>query len=171
MKTSTVILTVFAVFIACSASVLADEPAKAQHSLSLYIVSKEKIEGWKFIDSPKFPKLGYISPAPDLVISKLKNVETFTARSILTTTDTDGQVKTTRRETPAFKITLLEEDAPGFTAFSRRAWKQRVLIMLGDHPLIAPRMFSVLTEPTLNLEMGDAVDDKNIKAAIMKLVK
>ena len=61
MKASTLLLAVFAAFLAGSDSAQADEPAKAQPSLSLYLVSKGKIEGWKFTDSPKFPKLGYIS--------------------------------------------------------------------------------------------------------------
>lgn len=56
-------------------------------------------------------------------------------------------------------------------AFNRRAWKHRVLIMLGDHPLMAPLTLSELSEPTWNLEMGDAGNDKKIKATLMKLVK
>ena len=42
--------------------------------LSLYIVSTEKIDGGRYIDTPAFPKLGYIAASPDLIITSIEQV-------------------------------------------------------------------------------------------------
>ena len=41
-------------------------------TLAFYVVSKEKIEGGRFIDTKAFPKLGHIAAKPALVITPLK---------------------------------------------------------------------------------------------------
>jgi len=42
--------------------------------LSFYIVSEEKIEGGRYVDTPDFPKVGYIAAKADLIIVRLAAV-------------------------------------------------------------------------------------------------
>ena len=83
--------------------------------LSFYTVSEEKIDGGRFIDTADFPKLGYISAAPDLVITRLAEV--------LAETGTTG---------PELDITMRPEDAKKFEALTERIVMKKVLLMLGD---------------------------------------
>jgi hypothetical protein len=168
MKISLSIPAVFALILS-SGLATADEPSKAPLPLSFYVVSKEKVDGWKYIDTPQFPKLGYISPTPDLVINQLKDVKPFKVPSISTTTDADGQ--TQMKQPPVIEITLLEEDAASFTALSRRAHRHQILTMVGDIPLMAPLMMAPIITSTFNLQLGNAGEDKKIDEALKKLVK
>ena len=59
------------------------EAAPANPSLSFYVISKDKINDGRFIDSPEFPKLGYISDKPRLVIVRLKSVLPGTREDVL----------------------------------------------------------------------------------------
>jgi len=160
-----------AALVLCSGFTSADDSDARPFSLSFYTVNKEKVEGWKYIDLPKFPKLGYIAPTPDLIINQLKAVEPYKAQSILITTDANGQKQTKLKEGPGFKITLLEEDAERFTTLSNLALNHQVLVMLGETPLIAPMMRGPITSPQFTLDMIDAGGEKKIERALMKLVK
>jgi len=95
--------------------------------LSIYIVSQEKIENGQFIDTPDFPKLGYIGPKPDLTITRLADanfpVITESGRSL-----------------PGVIITLRTEDAEKFAALTERAVGKKTLLMLGGMPLVAPML-------------------------------
>lgn len=44
-------------------------------SLSFYVVHGEKIAGGQFIDTSEFPKLGFISAMPDLIITQLESAK------------------------------------------------------------------------------------------------
>lgn len=149
----------------------ADESDVRPVALSFYTVSKEKVEGWKYIDLPQFPKLGYIASTPDLIIHQLKAVEPYRAQSILITTDANGQKQMKFKKGPGFKITLLKEHTASFTALSNLALHHQVLIMLGDTPLTAPMMQAEITDPKFTLDMIDARGEEEIGRALMKLVK
>ena len=46
--------------------------AEEKPALAFYVVSPEKIEGGRFIDTKTLPKLGHIAAKPGLVIAQLK---------------------------------------------------------------------------------------------------
>jgi hypothetical protein len=47
---------------------------KTNAPLAFYIVSEQRIEGGRFIDTTNFPKLGYIAAKPDLMVTNLAAV-------------------------------------------------------------------------------------------------
>jgi hypothetical protein len=93
--------------------------------VSVFVVSEEEVENGRFIDTPDFPKLGYVGPKPDLTIARLEEVD------FLVITES-GQSR------PAIIITLRTEDAEKFAALTERAVMNKTLLMVGEMPLTAP---------------------------------
>jgi hypothetical protein len=60
--------------------------------LSFYTVSEERIEGGRLIDTLDFPKLGYISARPDLVVTQLVAVSETVSHSFTLKSDKDGKL-------------------------------------------------------------------------------
>jgi len=108
--------------------------------LSVYIVSQEKLKGGRFIDTPDFPKLGYIAPKPDLAITRLEEVN-FLAITEELGTNVPAHIGQPR---PGVIIVLRDEDARKFAALSEKASMKKTLLMLGDTPLLAPMVTSPL---------------------------
>ncbi len=140
--------------------------------LSFYVVSDEKIEGGQFIDTPDFPKLGYIAGAADLVITRLEAVVPDVSRQQDVMVDKDGkQTVMPLRTRPALTIRMRSEDAKKFSALTEQAIGKRVLLMLGATPLIAPRIQVPISTPSLILTLGDKTDNKKVEDELKKLVK
>ena len=163
MKTAIVFLGLLAAFVVCSHSAPPDEPGKTPAVLTFYIVSKDKIEGWKEVDLPGGRQRGYISPDPDLILSQLKSIQ-LCKKSLTNPLTSAVEVHS------GIQITLLDEDAPAFTAMSRRAHRHQVLVMLGDKPLMAPLMITAITDPVFNIQTNGR-GEKELHEALMKLVK
>ena len=125
--------------------------------LSFYVVSDQKIEGGRFIDTPDFPKLGYIAATPDLVVKRLESV----------TLDASPPFSETR---PAVSIAMCPEDAPSFTALTERAIEKKLLLMQGGTPLIAPRVKARIATARLMLTFGNGTDPKKAADDLKKLV-
>jgi preprotein translocase subunit SecD len=98
------------------------------------VVSEKPVAGGRYIGTPDFPKLGYISNTPGYVLARLKEVSTndVTGISIV-----DRQVVSTNT-TAAVSITMFPEDGRSFAAFTRQNIDRQILLMLSDRPLIAP---------------------------------
>ena len=163
MKNAIVFLGLLAAFVLCSHSAPPDKPGQKPAVLTFHIVSKEKIEGWKEVDLPGVRQRGYISPDPDLILSQLKSIQLY-KRSL------SNPLTSAVEEYSGIQITLQDEDAPAFTAMSRRAHHHQVLVMLGDKPLVAPLMITDITEPVFNIQT-DGRGEKELHEALMKLVK
>jgi hypothetical protein len=127
--------------------------------LSIYIVSEEKIDGGRFIDTEEFPKIGYIAATPDLAITRLDMVSTNGQK-------TSAPVK----QRVELIITMRPEDAKKFTAITDKATGKRLLLMLGDTPLIAPMVRGPIPTQSIVLTLGDKVDQKKIEDGLKKLV-
>jgi hypothetical protein len=129
--------------------------------LSIYIVSQEEVEGGRLIDTPDFPKLGYIGPTPDLVITKLETVGT----------NTSGQPGQPR---PGVVIMLRAEDAQKFATLSEKAVMKKVLFMVGDTPLTALGVMSPLDAAqtrSLQLALTNQADQTRIENELRKLTR
>jgi hypothetical protein len=122
--------------------------------LLFYVVSEGKIEGGRFIDTPDFPKLGYIAPAPELVIRRLQAA----------TMDTSVPY-------PAIRIDLRSEDAQQFSALTERAAGKKLLLMLGDMPLAAPRVMERIPTASVMLGFGEGTDSKKAMDGLKMLVR
>lgn len=79
-------------------------------ALSFYVVSEEKIDGSRFIDTPDFPRLGYIAAKPDLVITRLAAVSKTMSYSRSAKIGKDGKwVETLVPDRPALDVQILPE--------------------------------------------------------------
>ncbi len=136
--------------------------------LSFYIVSEEKIDGGQFIDTPDFPKLGYIHATPDLIITKLESVDSGSpSPSIML--DKDEKVVSSN-SVPTLSILLNSDDAKKFSSLTEQAVGKRLLTMLGDKPLIAPRVPSPISTPKIQLILSEQTDQKKIENELKQLV-
>lgn len=114
----------------CGLIVLAASIASCERNapaipLSVFVVSQEPIEHGRFMDTPDFPKLGYIGPKPDLTIARLEEVDSLV-------------IAESGRSLPALAITLQPDDADEFSALTERAVMKKTLLMVGDLLLTAP---------------------------------
>jgi hypothetical protein len=134
-------------------------PPSTNVPLSFYIVSAENIAGGRFIDTPDFPKLGYIPAVPELVLTKLEAV----------IVDRNG--KETVEPMKNLHIRMLADDATKFTALTEQAVGKHMLLMLGDTPLIAARIMTPIATQSLQLTFREKSDMKKIVDALRRLTK
>ena len=116
--------------------------------LTFYVVSQEKIEGGKFIDTGALPKLGYIGPKPDLVITQVSKVSTAPPGDWLI-------------------VWLLPEDVKSLEAFKSK----QVVVMLGERVLRVVNPMFPITGDLLQLGFENAAELKKVQDALGKLVK
>ncbi|MGD0087819.1 MAG: hypothetical protein ABSC24_11910 [Verrucomicrobiota bacterium] len=139
--------------------------------LSFYVVSEQKIDGGRFIDTPNLPKLGYISATPDLVITRFVAVNETVAHSGMVNVDKDGKrTVTPLPDQPALDVMILPEDAQKFEALTEHNIGKQVLLMLGDAPLMAPRVNSPISTQSFQLTIGKGGDQKAIEDELKMLV-
>lgn len=108
-------------------------PKSASKPISYYVVSEVSIEGGRFVETPDFPKLGYIRPVPDLVIGSLKTAGIFKLHTI---SDSEGLDEHTESWGRAIAITLFLSDAKKAAELERQnIGKHNLVWMFGDKPL------------------------------------
>ena len=86
--------------------------------LSFYIVSEEKIDGGRLIDTLDLPKLGYIAAKPDLVITQLVAVSRKVAHDG-GIHDKNGNQIAKGEDHPELDITFRPEDAKKFEELTK----------------------------------------------------
>ena len=129
--------------------------ADEKPALAFYVVSNERIEGGRFINTKEFPKLGYISAKPGLGIAELSKV-TLTKRP---------------GERPTILITLKKEQADQLADFTGRNVDRKILLMLGNEPLIAPRILEKIRTVALQISVSDETKRKQILKKLRQLVR
>ena len=131
-------------------SVWADE----KPTLAFYVVSPNKIEGGRFIDTKECPKLGYIPTKPGLGIAELE------------------KANLTKRpgDSPTILITLKKEQADQLAGFTGMNVDRQILLMLGNEPLIAPRIVEKIRTPALQISLSDETKRKQILQKLRQLV-
>ena len=140
--------------------------------LSFYVVSEEKIDAGRFIDTADFPKLGYIAASPDLSITRLEAVMPDMSRRQDVMVDTNGKASAMPLQVrPALNIRMRADDARKLTAITKKAVGRQVLLMLGDTPLIAPKVVDPISPQSLILTLSDETDKKKIEDELKKLVR
>jgi hypothetical protein len=140
-------------------------------ALAFYVVSEEKIDGGRFIDTLDFPKLGYIAAKPDLVITQLVAVSETVSHSSMMERGKDGKwVEKPLPDRPALDVQILPEDSQKFEALTKQNIGKQVLLMVGDTPLTAPRVQSPISTRSFQLTIGEHSNQKVIEDALKKLV-
>ena len=141
-------------------------------SISIYIVSREKIDGGRFINTPDLPKLGYIAARPDLVITRLVTVKETVSHSSTVKVEKDGKrIETPLPDRPVLDITISPEDAKKLETLTENNIGKRALIMAGDMPMFAPYVRSPISAQSFEIDMGDHDKQKAVEDELKKLVR
>jgi preprotein translocase subunit SecD len=139
--------------------------------LTFYILSEEKIEGGRFIDTPAIPQAGFIGDKPDLTVTKLEAVHPDKSARIVT--DANGN-PTVVSNAPALAIELSPVDAKAFAALTEKAFGKRLLVMLGNKPLIAPVVRTPIETGRVSLDFannfGGQAEARKVEDDLKKLV-
>lgn len=141
-------------------------------ALTFYVVSDVKMEGARFIDTAELPKVGYIAAKPDLAVTNLQDV--YLQKMADFAIMGDGKGKHTvvpSRPPPALAVKLGAEDAKRFTSLTERSVGKRLLVMLGDKPLTAPRVVCAIEGGSFVIDFRERADLKMAERALKHLPK
>lgn len=136
------------------------------NALRFYIVSEQKIEGGRFIDTPTLPKVGYISPIPDLVVTNLLDV--YRERRA-TSAIVDGKVVPSKPP-PGLAVALRPADAKRFTSLTEKALGKRLLVVLGNKPLTAPKVVAPIETDRFSIMFATESELKEAQDELKKLI-
>jgi hypothetical protein len=145
-------------------------------ALAFYILSEEKVAEGRFIDTAALPKAGYIGPAADLVVTNLLDVYPQQSAPFSVMVDTNGnRTVLTNAARPALTIVLPPNDAKRFAALTERGVGKRLLVMIGEKPLTAPRIMTPIDTGSMVIEFGrefgGQTEADKIERDLKKLIK
>ena len=163
MKT---ILSLWAISAIAASAYCADATTGETNVLKFFLVSESPVAGGRNIDTAEFPKLGYIGAQPDMLVLSLKSVATNTAHSI-----SHYAGKTTEADEPAITIMMFPTDARRLVDLTRENVGSKLLLMLGNRPLIAPIIRAPIETPSLELTLRKRKDVDRIRDDLKKLVR
>jgi hypothetical protein len=125
-------------------------------SLGFYVVETEPIPDGRYIDTARFPRLGYVRPMPDLALTRLAGVETGVQVHVKEPfRRRDGTLTGEERCTnDCVDITFDLDTRTSFHKLTEDNLRKKVLFMVGDEPLIAPLVRYPISTPTVRVEVG-----------------
>ena len=129
--------------------------AEEKPTLAFYAVSPQEIEGGRFIDTKEFPKLGYIAAKPGLVIVQLKEALLITRPG----------------NRPNILITLQDKQVNQLEDFTGKNVGKKILLLLDQEPLIAPRVLEKIRAPTLQISLSEEKKRTRILKALKQLIE
>jgi hypothetical protein len=141
--------------------------------LAFYLVSKENIEGGRFIDTTDFPKLGYIADKPDLTVTNLQEVFYDKSMNIVIKPNKDGKTNwIAQSDLPKYLVVKLRpDDAKQFMALTKKSVGRQLLVMLGGKPLIAWSQVAPFPEGRFDISFSDQADLEKTEADLKKLLR
>jgi hypothetical protein len=143
--------------------------AADQPLLKVYIVAKEPGAGLHAADFPMFPKLGYISDKPDLIISQLDNVA-FGLRP--GGPKPDGGKPVPAEDPRSLRLNLSAKDAAALNKLTSAHLGSRLLLMLNDQPLVAPEIKNPMIGQSMYIShVPKELNAKELKAKLETLVQ
>ena len=162
-------LRVLLILTVLSAAVAAEPPqVPGAAALSFYIVSDVKMEGGRFIDTADLPKVGYIGAKPDLAVTELVGVSRTPPVSHISV-DANGKTSESGAQR-ALMLELRDDDAKKFAALTERVAGSRLLLMLGDQPLMAPVVRARIETKRIQITLAANADDARLEGALRRLV-
>jgi hypothetical protein len=141
-------------------------------ALKLFVVSQSPIEGGRFIDTKELPKIGYIAEKPDLNLTNLADVwrsKTMIFINPTNLTDVWRSKELNNSNMMCIDVKLHPSDGKRLKALTERAIGKKVLIMVGDRPLLAPTVRDSL-EGGFAIESTNEDELKNAQIILEKLV-
>ncbi len=136
------------------------------NGLCFFVVSDVPIKDGRFIDTAEFPKLGYISNAPNYVLTRLQEVRTNDVTSV---SHFEGTVTTNIY--PAVSLKMLPSDAEGFAEFTHQNINRRVVATLRGTPLVAPWIRVPIETGTLELTRPKGRFPQSVIQSIQELAR
>jgi hypothetical protein len=141
-------------------------------SLTFFIVSEQKVDGGRFVNTTNFPHVGYIAAKPDMTVTNLANV--FRSKGAEHSVVSDGKGKHTvipKKPRLTLTVKLTAEDAKRFTALTESALGQKLLIMFSEAPLYAPRVMAPIQTPYFAIDFASDAELERIEKTLKKLVR
>jgi hypothetical protein len=125
------------------------DAANGSHSpaLRFFAVSHDPVAPGRFVDTKQLPKLGYISTQPEMTVGRLKGV-TLEERKVR---EGDSQSRTVW----VFICSLDSQFADQFKVMTTQNLAKRVLIMVGDEPVVAPTILAPVEDGRFEIECKD----------------
>ena len=139
--------------------------------LNFYVVSEQKFDGARFIDTPELPKVGYIGRKPDMIVTNLEDVHSQKAGNPIVL-DIDGKgTLVTNTPLPELSVSLSREDAKRFATLTQEIIGKRLLVMQGEIPLTAPNVRGPIPGGRFTLSLHDEAQMKRMEAELKKLIQ
>lgn len=142
----------------------ADKPV-----LKVYIAEKDAGTGLHQADFPGLPKVGYIGEKPDLTISQLEGVEYGLGPAY---PKPDGGHFPPIPDRRSLRLRLTPKDAQALQKLTSAHIGSRLLLMLGDQPLVAPEIQTPMTEESMYINaLPKDLNAGDLKAKLEALVQ
>jgi preprotein translocase subunit SecD len=144
----------------------ADAQTSVTNALMFFVVSAQPVPEGHYVDTPDFPKLGYVSNTPSLVITQLGSVFAEIDRKTLSY-DAEGK----RTYEPTITIELSVGDQRRFAEFTRTNRGEIVLLKLGDRPLAAPRIVTPIENGSMKVTLREEKVMRRVADDLKTLVR
>jgi hypothetical protein len=152
----------FYLFFVSASLIQAEEPV-----LNFYVLENSQIPDGRYIDTKEFPKLGYISQKPQLLLKKIKKASLNNPNArLLNENGTSGD-----RWPSSIEVVLFTEDVNNFKTFisTAAATSQPFLVSIGNK-LLALQVIRI-NEDKLVISLRNDLDSKAIFKDFEKLIK
>jgi hypothetical protein len=134
---------------------------KSPTVLKFFVISDGAISGGRFIDTEQFPKLGFIPPVPNLTISDLKEVSL--EERIFSGPDGNATTNWT------FKVSTGTDGSSQLKSMTTTNISKRILVTIGDEPLLAPVINEPLETGSLGLTSKNREEMERIRRHFVRL--
>jgi hypothetical protein len=156
------------IFLSCAA-----HSEVTNSTLAFYVVSQEKIDGGRFIDTLDIPRHGYIAAKPDLAVTNLQEVFNDKSRNIVMEPDKDGKTNwIASSDLPQYLVVKLRpDDVKQFMALTKRSVGRQLVVMLGGKTLTAWKQVATSPEGRFEISFQDQGDLNKTEADLKKLIR
>jgi len=124
------------------------QPGNAR--LAFHVVSDQPIDGGRFIDTQDLPKLGHIAAEPDLSVTMLEEVYPNSG---------------------GLAVALGPEDTRAFASLTEKSIGKRILVVVGEQLISAPRIMAPIEGGRLLIEFPGHTDLKQAEDELKQLIR
>jgi hypothetical protein len=135
---------------------------KASSEISFYLVSDLKLTNGMYVDTPRLPKLGYIPNHANFTVRHLQSIDEGIVSSSIDGKEIDNHI---------ISISLTKKDAQLFEDLTSKNIGDRILIMVDNKPIIAPRIYSPINNGKFDIIHLDENELQELKGKLETLVE